>query len=285
MQTLSTALRNAVDAGNPQRVLLVFTDQEFSNEDILISSGVELNEKFNSEEDLTIGLTPSNILTFTMLNDTGQLAEFEFGWFTAYLGARIDSGTPTEITRTFTEGGATVTYAFAPIGTFYADRPKIVVKKTIEVTAYDQMLLFDEDMPTSASLGITYPTTVGGIFQKMCDHFNITPKATNFLNNDLVVSSEPEDFGMATMRQVLGWIAECGCGNARFTRDGKLEIAWFNTTSKTYNERKYSEFSPAWYETEAINGLYYRNTSAGTETTNGTVKTNNYLLQDNPFLN
>lgn len=285
MQALSTALRNAVDAGNPQRVLLVFGDDEFSNEDILISSGVELNEKFNSEEDLAIGLTPSSILSFTLLNDNGQLADFEFGWFTAYLGARIDSGTPTEITRTFTEHGRTVTYAFAPIGTFYAERPKIVVKKTIEVTAYDQMILFDEDMPSSASLGITYPTTVKVIFQKMCQHFSITPKATNFLNNDLVVSAEPEDFGMATMRQVLGWIAEVACGNARFTRDGKLEIAWFTTVNRTYNEGKYAEFTPAWYETAGINGMYYRNTNAGTETTNGTVKTNNYLIQDNPFLN
>ena len=38
MQTLSTALQNAIDSGNPQRVLLVFGNDEFSNEDIVIDS-------------------------------------------------------------------------------------------------------------------------------------------------------------------------------------------------------------------------------------------------------
>ena len=287
MQTLSTALRNAVDAGNPQRVLLVFGSQsvEFTNEDIVITSGVELSEEFNSEHDLTIGLTPSSTLTFTLLNDSGQLADFEFGWFSAYIGARIDSGTPTEITRQYTENGQTVTYAFSPLGTFYAERPDIVVKETVSVTAYDMMILFDKDMPSSETLGITYPTTVGSIFQALCNHFSVTPTATDFLNNDLVVTKEPDDFSMVTMRQVLGWIAEVACSIARFGRDSKLEIAWFNTTSKTYDERRYNEFTPSWYETASIDGLYYRNTNESEETQEGTVKSNNYLIQDNPFLN
>ena len=284
MQTLSTALRNAIDAGNPQRVLLKFGNDEFSNEDIVLSGGVELDEEYMSEEDLTIGLTPASTLHFTMINDEGQLASFDFGWFSAYLGARIDSGTPTEITRTFTENGQTVTYAFSKIGDFYAQKPDVIVKKQISIVAYDQMLKLDVDMPSSTTLGVTYPTTLSNIFDKICQYVGVTPESTTFLNSTLDVVMEPEDFDMATVRQVIGWIAECACSIARFNRDGKLEFAWFNTTSKSYDENNYTEFTPVRYETQAINGLYYRNTDELKEDTQGTVKTNNYLIQDNPFL-
>lgn len=285
MQTISTALRNAIDAGNPQRVLLVFGNDEFSNEDILMTKGIELSEEFNSEQELTIGTTPSSILTFTMLNDSGQLANFNFGWFTAYLGARIDSGTPTEITRTFTENGETVTYAFSKLGIFYASKPDIVVKKTINVTAYDQMLRLEADMPSSTSLGISYPTTLGSFYDTLCYQIGIPYTASPFFNSTLEIAKEPPDLSMATIRQVIGWIAECACSIARFNRDGALEFAWFNTTSKTYDESGYKEFTPAWYETQAINGMYYRNTNESKQDTTGVTLTNNYLIQDNPFLN
>ena len=283
MQVLSEALKNAIDAGNKQRVLLVFGNKEFSNEDIVMSAGVTLSEEFISEQELTIGLTPSYMLTFSMLNDRGQMVNFDFGWFNAYIGARIDSGTPTEITRTFTENGQTVTYAFAPLGTFYAEKPDIVVKKSVAVTAYDQMIKFGKDMP---SLNISYPTTVGAILSAMCTNVGVTlaSNSSTFLNYDLVVASKPDDFDMATMRTVLGWIAEVACSNAHFNRDGQLEISWFTTTSEVYDENSYKEFTPSWYETAAINGVYFRDTNEFIETSNGTTKTNNYLIQDNPFL-
>ena len=54
MQTVSETLRNAINSGSPQRVLIVFSDREFTNEDIVLSSGVSLKEEFNSENDITI---------------------------------------------------------------------------------------------------------------------------------------------------------------------------------------------------------------------------------------
>ena len=233
MQTVSTALRNAIDAGNPQRVLLDFNGQTFSNEDISLTAGVELTEEFNSEKNLAIGLTPSRMISFTMLNDTNQLANFGFGWFTAYLGARIDSGTPTERMETFTEKGQTVTDAFSKLGVFYAERPDVIAKKTISVTAYDQMILLDKDMPTSASLSISYPTTIGTIFSKICQGMGITGQSGSFLNDGLEVAEEPDAFKQATVRKVIGWIAECACSNALFNREGTLEFSWFSSTGKS----------------------------------------------------
>ena len=286
MQTVSEALRNAIDAGNPQRVLFVFSGNvEYTNEDIAISSGVELNEEFNSERNITIGLTPSSTLSFTLLNENNQLSGLNFGWFHFYIGARIDEGAPTEITRNYTENGESVTYAFAKIGTFYAKKPDVIKKKTVSVTAYDRMVLFDRDMPSSATLGISYPTTIGNILTKMCSYISVSLESSSFLNNDLTVDSEPKDFRTATMRQVVSWIAECACSTARFNRAGNLELVWFSTASGAlYDEHNYKGFDYAWYETTGINGLYCRDTTKATETQDGTTKTNNYLIQDNPFL-
>ena len=295
MQTLSQTLQTAIAAGNPQRVLLEFTKQpdvtaydpvvQFSNEDILVSTGLSYQFYFNSETDLTIGLCPSAQIRFSMLNDEGQLENFEFGTFIAYLGARIDTGTPASgaKTKTFTEGSATVLYEFSPLGTFIATRPDIVRRMIIDVDANDQMTLFDKEMPSKTALNITYPVTLYNLASAMCSYLGVTLKNSSWLNSTLSVAKEPKQFEGATMREVLGWIAEAGCSNARFDRNGQLEFVWFSTVNKTYDENDYTEFTPAWYETAAIDGLHIRNADSTSEFTVGTGD-NAYMIQDNPFL-
>lgn len=295
-QTLATALANKT----PQRVLLEFVGpggtvtDTFSNEDIVVSTGVDLDEMFNSETDLTIGLCPSAEIRFDMLNDEGQLENFGFGKFRAWLGARIDLGTPAQSAKTkvFVEedenhradpSGTARTYEFTPLGTFIADRPSAVKKKILTITANDQMQLFDKDMPTATALGLTYPTTLSNLFVKLCTYVGVTYKSSTFVNSALSVPSEPEDFEDATMREVLGWIAEAAGSIARFDRDGKLEMAWFNTVAAVYDEHNYTEFTPAWYATKAIDSLHIRNSNSEAETTQG-AGNNNYLIQNNPFL-
>lgn len=287
MYQLPQTLAAAIAAGNPQRVLIEFTDYDpvvqFSNEDIVISNGLHLSEEFNTETDLTVGQCTSAEIDFTMWNDAEQLSEFEFGTFKAYLGARIDSGTPTGKTKTFTEAGQTVTYEFAPLGVFVAERPDIIKKKMIDVSANDRMTLFDVDMPSKEDLGITYPTTLSTLFQKMCEYLEVPYVSSAFLNSGITVSKEPDQFESATMREVLKWIAEASGSNARFNRNGQLEFIWFNTVNKTYTESNYKDFTPTWYETAAIDGLHIRNANSTTEYVVGTGE-NAYLIQDNPFL-
>ena len=94
----------------------------------------------------------------------------------------------------------------------------------------------------------------------------------------------PEQFENATMREVLGWVAEAACSNARFNRDGLLEFFWFNTSVVTrYDEHNYSDFTPTWYATAAIDGLHIRNGDSTKEYTIGGGD-NAYMIQDNPFL-
>lgn len=292
MYKISQTLRTAIAAGNPQRVLIEFTHKPdgteyspsvvFSNEDIVISNGLRLTEEFNPETDLTIGSCPSAEIQFTMLNDNGQLLDFEFGTFKAYLGARIDSGTPAQTakTKTFTEGGETATYEFCPLGTFIAHRPDVVKKLMIDVDANDQMTLFDADMPTALQ---TYTGTLSGMATALCNQVGVTLKTATFLNSTMAVALTAEQVENATMREVLGWIAEAACSNARFNRDGQLEFVWFNQVNSIFDEHNYTDFTPTWYETKAIDGLHIRNADSTAEYTYGTGG-NAYMIQNNPFL-
>ncbi len=285
MYPVSTTLQAALAAGTPQRVLLEFTDITFSNEDIVIGTGIELNEVFSGETDIRAGLCPSSEIHFDLLNDHGQLNDFTFGTFKAWLGARIDTGTPAANAKTkvFMEDGVPRTYEFTPLGVFIADRPSVVRKKILSITANDRMTLFDVPMPAPEELGISYPTTLGELFRKMGDHLQVPYRTEAFMNGTLVIPEEPEAFCGATTRDVLSWIAEAACSIARFDRDGVLELAWFHATDRSYDEHGYTEFTPSWYETAAVDGLHVRNADSEAETVLG-LENNVYLIEDNPFL-
>lgn len=283
MYAISDTLKNAIDSGNPQRVLLEFDDLDVSNEEVLVEAGVEVSDIFCSETDLQIGGTPSSQISFELVNDEGQFEDFQFGQFKAWLGARIDSGTPTGKTKTFVEDGEEHVYEFSPVGVFIADRPDVVRKSILAITANDLMQKFDADMPVGDAFGISYPTTVGAIYAKLCQKAGVTAVSGSFLNDDLVVAEEPEKFNGATMRDVLGWIAEVACSIARFNRDGELELAWFNVSNAIYDEHDYKEFDPAWFEVDGITGVTVRDGYGGDDRDSGN-RNNPYLIQGNPFL-
>ena len=230
-----------------------------------------------------------------MVSDAFHSLSDVLATFVAYLGARIDTGTPAQTakTKTFVERGQTVLYEFAPLGTFTADRPDIGRNTEISVIANDRMTLFDKEMPSTLPTPpetpggdpgtLSYPTTLGGLLEALCYYVGVPCATTTFLNSGLAVSKKPKQFNGATMRDVLSWIAEAACSNARFNRDGELELFWLNAVSKTYNESNYANYSQSWYETSTIDGLHIRNADSTSEYVVGTGD-NAYMIQDNPFL-
>lgn len=297
MLVLSQTMQTAMAAGNPQRILLEFTDPDtseqttMSNEEIAISQGVRWSAAFNGDEELTFGLCPSAEISFTLLNDQRQLADFTFGECAVWIGYRIDTGTPASgaKTETFSEGGVTRTYEFAPLGVFIIERPDIVAKDTISVHGSDRMTLFDVEMPSKTDLSLNptaeNPVTILQLLQAMCTYAGVTLAGTTFLNNDLTFTSWPDKyFEGRTMREVLKWIAEAAGSIARFNRQGLLEMAWFTTVNITYDEDNYKEFTPSWYETATIDGLKIRNQDETSEHSYGTDPENYYVISGNPFL-
>ncbi len=300
MVTVPAEFNGAIAAGKPQRMVFQFANRIISNEDIDMEVGVDFHEIFCSETDLTIGLTPSSEISFTVFNDDGYYSDFEFGTFTAYLGVLTGSttndttvsGTRPDITIDSSNSTFTVqynyrleTYTYIKLGVFIAPRPAIVDIKEIAIDANDRMTLFDEDMPSAGDLGITtYPLRADTMLQALCNKVGVTAASYTFLNHDATIASWPDSFSTATMREVVGQIAELACSNARFNREGLLELVWLQTTSSgTYGESNYTEYSPYWYGVPQITSLHVRNADSTTETVVGTSG-NEYMIQGNPWL-
>jgi len=377
MYSASSAFRQAVANGNPQMALLLFPDCVFSNRDLDMEKGIEFNDYFNTEDDLTVGLTPSNEISFSILNADRLLNDYEFGEFTATIGvmtarsgyqqsgnARVMIGNdlyvgntnypyitrngnimdyqPNFAVRSFLvngnrmyafgdngkykvyntangisvnetvnaymlnkaanqwrgwginwqagtktlktwHNGSAETYEFAPLGNFTADRPDVPDVLWVDFTCHDAMTKFDIDMPTAQQLGITYPVTLGVLLSKMCQYVGVPLRSAAFINSGVTLDKAPQEFENASMRTVLGWIAEAAASIARIDRDGYLKMDWVRETDQSLDETGYTEFSPKWYETQPVGKIYNRSVTEGKERIygDGTVE---YLIQDNPFL-
>ena len=288
----SNTFRTAVANGNKQRMVFQFTSGTIiSNEDIDIESGVDFHETFCSETDLTIGLCPSSEISFVLLNDDGHWSSFTFGTFYAYIGVLISSTANgssavrrpsisiSGTSMTVSGNGVSETYELCKLGTFIAPRPAVVHKKRIDVQANDQMTLFYDDFPSD----ITFPKTAGQLLQALCTKVGVSATTYTFLNSTLSLATKPDTYETCTMREVLGHIAEVAGAIARFNRDGNLELAWFNTVQRTFNEGNYTGFEPSWYTVPLVNKLTVRNDNSNAESTVGSGS-NAYLIQNNPFL-
>lgn len=174
-------------------------------------------------------------------------------------------------------------YEFCPLGWFTAERPKAPDVIRIDMHCYDYMQKFEADMPTAKQLGITYPVTIGKLFEKLCSYVGVQYKTSTFINSTAKIQKEPDDFQNSTMREVLHWIAEAAGSNAKFNRDGVLELVWLRNTTQSYTATNYQEFNPYWYKTKKVTKLYNRSTQDGTDKTVGSGD-EAYLIQDNPLL-
>lgn len=174
-------------------------------------------------------------------------------------------------------------YEIVPLGTFIADRPDSPDRIDVHLHCYDRMSKFDKDMPDKTTLGITYPTTIGTLFEKLCLYAEVPFRTSTFINSGAEIAKEPEEFGNATMRTVMGWIAEAAGSNAVFDRDGYLVMRWLTSTATVIDESGYAECVPVWYEVQPANKLHNRQTGSGTESTYGSGS-RGYLIQDNPLL-
>jgi hypothetical protein len=303
MVQVSNDFLAALQAGAPQRWAFIWANGTIlTNEDISVEDGVRYDETFCSETDLTVGLTPSCTMSFTLLNDQLQLLNFPFGRFTAKLGVRLSvtannsaaTDHPTVVvdgnSMTVSGNGKLETYELCPFGVFYAERPDILRKVLIDIEAFDQMVLFDRDMPSATALNITYPITAGALLQAMCTYLSTATGTTiaadsyTFTNYSVQLAKEPESFKTASMRDVLGWIAELACAVARFNRSGTLTFVWLNRINKSYDEHNYTEFERTEFSTTSVSKLSVRNADQTQETVVGTGDSP-YMIQDNPFLN
>ena len=107
MYQASPAFHTAVANGEPQKALLIFADAIFTDSDLNVDVGIEMDDYFNTESDIAIGQALSNEIRFTLFNDEDLLNSYEFGDFTATIGARISTGTYEDDAQVITYDGDT----------------------------------------------------------------------------------------------------------------------------------------------------------------------------------
>ena len=93
MYNASDAFHQAVKDGNHQMPLLIFKDAVFTQGDLDVEEGIEFDDNFNLENNLSIGQATSNEIRFTLFNDDKLLNNYKFGEFTATIGVHVSTET------------------------------------------------------------------------------------------------------------------------------------------------------------------------------------------------
>lgn len=182
----------------------------------------------------------------------------------------------------FYSNGKITTYEYAKLGIFIADLPTKRKADLVEVEANDRMTKFDVIVDDYIN-GIKYPITLAQIYSGLCNFVGVTSATTTFINSTLSFDEAPVQMENVTGRELLGWIAEASCTFARFTRDGELELAWFDPTTVTISASNIFENDCAEFLIDLIDKLQVIVTEKDIGVVIGTGE-NGYQIVDNPFL-
>ena len=129
------------------------------------------------------------------------------------------------------------TSIWIPIGKFYVSKttPKEKQKNTLKLT--DKTVFLDNDYNPRIQLPATFDEIVADISAQT----GIAVEDYISINPNLYIESISSQY---TMKEILGYIAECECGYFIANREGNLQLLRFNqNVTKTIN--RYKEFKPA----------------------------------------
>lgn len=175
-------------------------------------------------------------------------------------------------------------YEYVPLGVFDPDTPSKRRLRVVSVTANDRMARFDADA-ADWWRALPYPITLRELLKKLCLRLGV-PLATTgtFLNSERMLTSAPLQASSLTYRDVLKWIAEAACSYARMTRNGALELAWFQTADVSLTASRYfPDTEKAEYTVPRITGVQVLNAENDVGVLAGS-KGNVYQIMDNPML-
>lgn len=199
-------------------------------------------------------------------------------WAALARGLVMDAG----ICYEFFASGGVHQYEYVELGVFDIDTPAKRNNNVINITAYDKMNRFNVDA-TEFFGDMTYPTTLGDIFEALCTEIGVSYVTSTFINSTAVYAAAPADAEGITAKEILSWIAETAGAMARMSRDGKVELAWFTTQTFSIPETQIFKADISEYQVPAIDKMQILNSETDIGVIIG-VGTNNYQILENPFL-
>ena len=227
---------------------------------------VTLDEVINSGDVLSIGCACSNKLTVNLINTPSNIA-YDGAKFTAEVGLLI-SDRP-------------VTYEWVPLGMFYVTEAETKNDfKNLTLTAYDGFCKMTDKYNATVPAETTLQAVYNDLKTQLYENCGITLKARTL--PQYAIANFP--YLDITYTQAVAYVAGCLGTNARFNRNGELEMVWY-TDSTVEISRKLQYMSGFTRTTEKI--LTVTSIATGTsenpivrgEGTNGTE-----ITFENPFI-
>lgn len=121
-------------------------------------------------------------------------------------------------------------WEYKPLGVFQVEKPRIRNQFIIGISAYDKIIKFDINVSDFLNV-LDYPITLGQLFDSLCEHCGVREAglpASHFLNSEMLISQNPNLGDSINGREVLGYIAEIACCNARMSREGQVRLSWYS---------------------------------------------------------
>ena len=211
MYTISSDILNRFQSGQKQYARLTFSNNSTIENDRIIQGTFSINRYVVTGESIGIGSTVAAELSFVLRNGDTAYTSDDF----------LDE-------EVFAEIGvmdSNDTIQYVPFGYFTFD-DAAESATTINLSALDRMLKFEKTVGT-----ITFPITVNNLLAAACTACSVTldSSVTGLVNGTYSVTALPDS--VKTWREVLQWICEITGTNAWITRDGKLKLSWFATSS------------------------------------------------------
>lgn len=218
----------------------------------------------------------------TNLSVTDTILEFsEAGEQTSY-DVAVDNN-KLEITQS--QGAEIV-----PLGVYTVVKSERVSDYFVDVTAYDNLLLFDKDV-TAWWDSLTFPITVRNLLISLCNYCNATYSFPASFTNSTFAVNKNAVFESITGKEILGYIQQiCACF-IKADRNGQIVMVnlptgtWSSATPVvTYDVHKIvSNLVIADYDTLPITGVIARATPDDVGVYVGTTS-NAYVIENNPLL-
>lgn len=217
---------------------------------------LEVEETMESTDGVSMGCTGSNMLKAKFFAPEQKIA-YKRGTVIAEIGVEIEPG---EI-------------EYCPLGKYYISEVESNDNyRTISITGYDAFsLLTGEYVPL-----IDFPTSAQNVIDDIAAQCGITIDANSKLS-DLTLDGI---YSGRTCRDYIGWIAGLlGC-NARFSRAGSLEFAYYKQTSQNITRSlQYMNGLNYTAESETISSL-----TSGTEENVISTGSGNGISFENPYM-
>lgn len=221
-----------------------------------------------------------------VVNSTSAVSKYVPTTFMADKLLTPTSAVFNDSTATVWTDGTKYTYEYVPMGEYNIERPRSTVGAVVQISdAHDDMTKFDRDASDFVST-ITYPITLGELFEDLCEYCGVSYVTSTFPNSNLSMSSSLFSNSSFNCRQILSWIAGKAYRVAHMNRTGQLELVWLSNDveSLTASDVMTDGYIVSEYVTQAVDSVLLK-AQNGSSVTYGDSSNNPYPITGNPFIN